>query len=318
MAKTERTFKRKPAKAGAPEQAPAQVPAVVDYRARAKAVVEEHREKFMEQVNKVKALLIVDQASMNSAGALKTEAGTLFKMLDEKRDALVRPMNEDVKFINDLFRPFLNGLESAKEDLARKMKAYLAESARRRQAEEAKAREEARRKELELKRATLEQAFEPALQGLKWKAELAPMDETMEKYLEVAMYQLSQAYAPPDPRKWVKQYLASIEVPYLDELELSKAPPPAEVVQAQAQAQGASEIVVPAVSVVPDVKKPAGTYLRDNYRFRYVDENGEPVNAPRLDLIPMEYHQVNEQMLRAIATSSKGMATVKGVEFYAE
>ncbi len=65
------------------------------------------------------------------------------KDMDEQRDSFVRPLNEEVKFINNAFRPHIEGLKQARAILEPKIITFQREEAARIAAEQRKANEAA-------------------------------------------------------------------------------------------------------------------------------------------------------------------------------
>lgn len=83
--------------------------------------------------------LIIDSADMNAiAGDELRNSKSAWKALEESRTAHVKPLNEEVKFINDFFRPALAHLADAESTIKRKMLVYQDEQEVLRRAEQAR------------------------------------------------------------------------------------------------------------------------------------------------------------------------------------
>lgn len=56
----------------------------------------------------------------------------------------------------------------------------------------------------------------------------------------------------------------------------------------------------------------------EKWVHEYVDERGEPVSEPRIDLIPRQYWMVDEKAIAAAVRSTKGRTNISGVRAYDE
>jgi hypothetical protein len=83
------------------------------------------------------------------------------KGLEEKRKALVGPLNDQVKQINDAFKTFVGPLDQADQIIRRKVMDYRAEVERQRRAEEARLREIAAKEQAKQEKQAAKKGIEP-------------------------------------------------------------------------------------------------------------------------------------------------------------
>ena len=94
-----------------------------------------------EQVGKclteTKGIVISNQEEYDRAVLVGKKVNALLKMIDTKEKAITKPINDSLKQIRDIFRPYKAQVEASKEDITQKMMAYIrAEDAKKRLAEE--------------------------------------------------------------------------------------------------------------------------------------------------------------------------------------
>lgn len=73
---------------------------------------------------------------------------------------------------------------------------------------------------------------------------------------------------------------------------------------------------VPPIYAMPAVPKTKGSYHREDWVHEYVDERGDPVEHPRMDLIPDMYKIVDEKALEAAAKTTKNRTNIPGIRVY--
>lgn len=96
-----------------------------------------------------------------------------WKDLEAQRDGIVRPLNTAIKAVNDLFRPALTTLDSAKRLIGGKMDAYNQEQKRIADEQRRKAEDEARRERARLAAEAAEAEAKAVRQAQEMRAQAA-------------------------------------------------------------------------------------------------------------------------------------------------
>ena len=101
---------------------------------------------------RAESIQLTDQASLEFATETASIASRLLKKLEEKRQELVTPLNEEVRVINAQFKKAGEPLEAIKKAVKAKLASYMDEQDRKRREEEARLKrlaDEQRKRELE-------------------------------------------------------------------------------------------------------------------------------------------------------------------------
>lgn len=101
----------------------------------------------------------------------------------------------------------------------------------------------------------------------------------------------------------------AIEAEQRGEIELAKT-------IIEAPALPLTSAYVPPVMVQSEAPKIKGSVHREKWCFEYIDEIGNPVAQPRMDLIPLAYHLPNEAAFTAAAKTTKGHTNIPGIRVY--
>lgn len=124
--------------------------------------------------------MVIDSPVLYQAAAEDLQAvKRKFKELDETRSSIVKPLNDTVKRINDLFRAPMQYLQDAESVLKRRMLTYTEAQERARKAEEARLRAEAEaraaeeRRRLEEERAAAEERARREREALEAERQVA-------------------------------------------------------------------------------------------------------------------------------------------------
>ena len=98
------------------------------------AVIEEQVTKCLSATSNI---VVSNQTEYDEALSVGKKVSALLKVIDTKEKAITKPINDSLKQIRDLFRPYKTQVEEAKTDIASKMSAYInAEESKRKIAEE--------------------------------------------------------------------------------------------------------------------------------------------------------------------------------------
>lgn len=73
---------------------------------------------------------------------------------------------------------------------------------------------------------------------------------------------------------------------------------------------------IPPVNLPSAITRVAGETHKEDWAFEWVDENGDPVQTPRIDLIPSEYLMIDEKAIAKVVKTLKGRTLIKGVRAY--
>lgn len=106
----------------------------------------------------------------------------------------------------------------------------------------------------------------------------------------------------------------------LEELERARlmekaqtATSPTEVVQA---IQEAERVSIPAEVVREAPAKASGITYRDNWTFEWVDAQGKRIAQPDVALIPMQFHRIDDVLVRAHVKATKERTSIPGVRAF--
>jgi hypothetical protein len=249
----------------------------------------------MEEIKELsqEAQSLLDQAKTVAAntpdeyravGAIYADIKNKIKLVEAERVKRTGPLNESLRLINADFKAISETLKSALLPYERAMIAYKQEEERQRRAAEEAARIERERIEAEC-RAKAEEERQK-LAELKRQAE------------EAAQAQAAQEA----PLSGLAAFVAEEEAAALQE-EIEAARLATEnAIRETAMAPRAVQVAAP-----PKVTA-AGTSFRTVWRFKVVD----------LAQVPREYMILNEQMVGALARSTKGAMAIPGIEIYEE
>ena len=254
-----------------------------------------------EAANHLPAVL-KSQNEFETAGETLRQLQTLAKTIEDKRVELTAPVLEAKRRLDDFFRGPANRVKCAISAVKGLMLGYTreqetirrAEEERLRRIEEAKAQKE--RERLEAKaRAEREKADE-----LRRKAEAEAAKERARLQAEADKLRAKRDAESRAKRAELKAQAKAVEA---DTAKADAARVKAEALKSQAANTTAVD-----VRVESTVKPVAGVRQQIVYRFRIVDKAK----------LPLDYLVPDEKTLGELARSSKGTATVPGVEFYAE
>ena len=199
------------------------------------------------------------------------------KDLETQRTSIVKPINDGVKRINDLFKEGTDRLKFFHDMLEKPMVAYQRDQERKRREAEEAARKEKERLEREARERA--EAEQKRLEDIRKEQER----------LEVEAAQASNPFASFAAEK---------------RLQESREAEAATVESVKDNLREAARVEVP-MTYVPKATA-AGTSVRHNWKCRIVN----------VSLIPREMMQPNEMLLGQIARTQKENASVPGCEFY--
>jgi hypothetical protein len=164
--------------------------AVLAYRQRAEAVLADAR-----------GLAVTDEDAKVQAVEQLSGVARLKRDADAKRDGLVRPLNDQVRTVNGVFRLVLSPVLEADELLRRKVREFDQERAR--AAEEARVAAEAERIRAE---ALLKEATKAEAEG---KADVA--EQLMDRAVQAdTTATRAQMFAPPPPSRVVRTDVGTV------------------------------------------------------------------------------------------------------------
>jgi len=73
---------------------------------------------------------------------------------------------------------------------------------------------------------------------------------------------------------------------------------------------------VPPVNLPSAIIRVAGETHKEDWTYELVDENGDPVQTPRRDLIPDEFWVLDEKAIAKVVKTLKGRTSIRGVRAY--
>ncbi len=218
-----------------------------------------------------------------AVGAVYADIKNKIKLVEAERVKRTGPLNESLRLINADFKAIAETLKSALLPYERAMLSYKQEEERQRRAAEEAARVERERIEAEC-RARAEEERQKL-------AELKRQAEEAAKALEAA--------SAPTP---IEAFIAEEEAAALQEQIEAARLATENAIRDTAMAPRQVQVAAP-----PKVTA-AGTSFRTVWKFRVLD----------LAQVPREYMILNEQMVGALARSTKGAMAIPGIEIYEE
>ncbi len=169
------------------------------------AVIEEQITKMMDVTS---SLVINNQEDYDRATEIGKKVSKLLKNIDDKEKAITKPINDSLKSIRDLFRPYKSQVETAKENIKKQMADYL-------RAEDEKRRIEEARIEARLEKGTIKETTAVAkIATLELNA--TDTSNTTTSVLKVKLVDITAI--PPeflliDEAKIKQAYRAGVQVP---------------------------------------------------------------------------------------------------------
>lgn len=249
-------------------------------------------------LEKAKTILVRSADEYAQAGAVFAAIKQRRKEVEAERKKRTDPINQSLKLINADFRAIDETLEAAGRPYEAGMLAYKKqEEQQRREAEEA-----ARKERLRIEEEARKQADEEM-------AKLEAAKEAQKVALENALRHAAAAEAAEESQSPLAAYVAKAQA---ERAALEAEQAGQEILDARQSTENALRHAATAPLAVTVLAGPAaraaGTSFRTTWKFRIVDPA----------LIPREYLIHNEQMLGALARTTKAPSTIPGVEFYAE
>jgi hypothetical protein len=216
-----------------------------------------------------------------AVGAIYADIKNKIKLVEAERVRRTGPINESLRIINSDFKAISETLKSALVPYERALLAYKQEEERQRIAAENAARIERERIEAECR--------------AKAEEEHQKFDELKRQAEEAAKAQ--KALLTPIEAFIAEEEAATLQAE-IDAARLATENAIRETAMAPRQVQ---------VQAPPKVTA-AGTSFRSVWKFKVVD----------LAQVPREYMVLNEQMVGALARSTKGAMQIPGIEIYEE
>ena len=216
-----------------------------------------------------------------AVGAIYADIKNKIKLVEAERVRRTGPINESLRIINSDFKAISETLKSALVTYERALLAYKQEEERQRIAAENAARIERERIEAECR--------------AKAEEEHQKFDELKRQAEEAAKAQ--KALLTPIEAFIAEEEAATLQAE-IDAARLATENAIRETAMAPRQVQ---------VQAPPKVTA-AGTSFRSVWKFKVVD----------LAQVPREYMVLNEQMVGALARSTKGAMQIPGIEIYEE
>ena len=216
-----------------------------------------------------------------AVGAIYADIKNKIKLVEAERVRRTGPINESLRIINSDFKAISETLKSALVPYERALLAYKQEEERQRIAAENAARIERERIEAECR--------------AKAEEEHQKFDELKRQAEEAAKAQ--KALLTPIEAFIAEEEAATLQAE-IDAARLATENAIRETAMAPRQVQ---------VQAPPKVTA-AGTSFRSVWKFKVVD----------LAQVPREYMVLNEQMVGALARSTKGAMQIPGLEIYEE
>lgn len=154
-----------------------------------------------------KALIIEDEEGLRRATDMLGWIATLKRQVEERRQFFVKPLNDQVRRVNDFFKEMLRPLETADRILREKVLAYRQEQERKRREEEARLRKMLEKEQKKLEREAAKQGL-PAPPPIPTPtASVAPQPKTVEGSLGAVSAKLVWDFEIEDETKIPREFL---------------------------------------------------------------------------------------------------------------
>jgi hypothetical protein len=216
-----------------------------------------------------------------AVGAVYADIKNKIKLVEAERVRRTGPINESLRIINSDFKAISETLKSALMPYERALLAYKQEEERQRIAAESAARIERERIEAECR---------------------AKAEEERQKFDELKRQAEDAAKAQEVPLTGLAAFVAEEEAAALQaEIDAARIATENAI---RETAMAPRQVVIQA----PPKVTAAGTSFRSVWKFKVVD----------LAQVPREYMILNEQMVGALARSTKGAMQIPGIEIYEE
>jgi hypothetical protein len=216
-----------------------------------------------------------------AVGAVYADIKNKIKLVEAERVKRTGPLNESLRLINADFKAIAETLKSALVPYERALLAYKQEEERQRRAAEEAARIERERIEAECR---------------------AKAEEERQKLAELKRQAEEAAKAQAETLTPIEAFIAEEEAAVLqEEIEAARLATENAI---RETAMAPRQVVVQA----PPKVSAAGTSFRSVWKFKVLD----------LAAVPREYMILNEQMVGALARSTKGAMQIPGIEIYEE
>jgi hypothetical protein len=216
-----------------------------------------------------------------AVGAIYADIKNKIKLVEAERVKRTGPLNEALRLINADFKVISETLKSALLPYERALLAYKQEEERQRRAAEEAARIERERIEAECR---------------------AKAEEERQKFDELKRQAEDAAKAQEVPLTGLAAFVAEEEAAALQaEIDAARIATENAI---RETAMAPRQVVIQA----PPKVTAAGTSFRSVWKFKVVD----------LAQVPREYMILNEQMVGALARSTKGAMQIPGIEIYEE
>jgi hypothetical protein len=238
----------------------------------------EEAQSLLDNAKTIKATTPDDYRAV---GAIYADIKNKIKLVEAERVRRTGPLNESLRLINADFKAIAETLKSALVPYERALLAYKQEEERQRIAAENAARIERERIEAECR---------------------AKAEEERQKLAELKRQAEEAAKAQEAPLTGLAAFVAEEEAAALQaEIEAARLATENAI---RETAMAPRQVVVQA----PPKVTAAGTSFRSVWKFKVLD----------LALVPREYLILNEQMVGALARSTKGAMAIPGIEIYEE
>lgn len=154
-----------------------------------------------------KALVIKDEESLRQATDILGWIATLKKQVEERRQFFTKPLNDQVRRINDFFKEMLRPLETADRILREKVLAYRQEQEKKRREEEARLRKMLEKEQKRMEREAAKQGLPAPPPIPAPTASVAPQPKTIEASLGAVSAKLVWDFEIEDETKIPREFL---------------------------------------------------------------------------------------------------------------
>jgi signal transduction protein with GAF and PtsI domain len=96
------------------------------------------KEQSAKCLSAVSGIVVTNQDEYDRATLVGKKVSALLKTIDEKEKLITKPINDSLKKIRDMFRPYKEQVENAKNDIKSKMETYIKAENERKAIEEAR------------------------------------------------------------------------------------------------------------------------------------------------------------------------------------